>query len=229
MSELAKAICAVMSEVKGVEKNLNVGGQYKGVASKDIYVTVGRAMAKNGLSIAPTKITPNNKVEIVNGKTKVFLEVSTEYLLSHVSGQSMTIAGYGHAQDSGDKAAGKATTYALKYALLYTFLVPTGDIDDTDATHSDDPQGTVAKSSSPKKTVEDSPRVKLADLLRGAGLSNASIKSFFACHECIDSDDKLIKYGMLDVPMTDELALGLITNCKSTITKMAKEFSEVPK
>jgi hypothetical protein len=49
----------------------------------------------------------------------------------------MEIAGYGHGTDPQDKAAGKATTYALKYALLYTFLVPTGDIDDADKTHSD--------------------------------------------------------------------------------------------
>ena len=46
--------------------------------------------------------------------------------------------GYGHGIDSQDKAPGKATTYALKYALLYTFMVATGKIDDADSTHSDD-------------------------------------------------------------------------------------------
>jgi len=40
--------------------------------------------------------------------------------------------------DSQDKGAGKATTYALKYALLYTFLIPTGKIDDADNSHSDE-------------------------------------------------------------------------------------------
>jgi hypothetical protein len=58
-------------------------------------------------------------------------------MLLHRSGESMEIAGYGHGTDPQDKAAGKATTYALKYAMLYTFLVPTGDIDDADKTHSD--------------------------------------------------------------------------------------------
>ena len=46
--------------------------------------------------------------------------------------------GYGHGVDSQDKSAGKATTYALKYALLYAFLVPTGKIDDADNTHSEE-------------------------------------------------------------------------------------------
>jgi len=55
----------------------------------------------------------------------------------HESGESKEISGYGHGVDPQDKGAGKATTYALKYALLYTFLVPTGSIDDADKTHSD--------------------------------------------------------------------------------------------
>ena len=48
------------------------------------------------------------------------------------------LAGYGHGVDNQDKGAGKATTYALKYALLYMFLIPTGKIDDADTTHSDE-------------------------------------------------------------------------------------------
>ena len=69
----------------------------------------------------------------------------------------MTIVmGYGHGVDSQDKSAGKATTYALKYALLNTFLVPTGDIDDTDNTHSDtydQPPKTAQKTVLQKPTV----------------------------------------------------------------------------
>jgi len=48
------------------------------------------------------------------------------------------VAGYGHGIDTQDKGAGKATTYALKYTLLYLFLVPTGKIDDADNDHSDE-------------------------------------------------------------------------------------------
>ena len=39
--------------------------------------------------------------------------------------------------DIQDKGAGKATTYALKNCLLYTFLTPVGKIDDTETTHSE--------------------------------------------------------------------------------------------
>ena len=66
----------------------------------------------------------------------------------------MQIVGYGHGVDSQDKGAGKATTYALKYALLYSFLTPVGKIDDSDTHHSE--EITVPKTqATPKKKLED--------------------------------------------------------------------------
>ena len=146
--EITKAIINVMKEVKNIDKNLQVGegkSAYKGVADKDVKSVIGQAMEKHGLAIIPLSINP--KVDIqrweetnnygTKMKTQVFTEVSTKYLLLHESGESLEIEGYGHGIDSQDKSAGKATTYALKYALLYTFLVPTGQIDDTDKVSSE--------------------------------------------------------------------------------------------
>ena len=59
-------------------------------------------------------------------------------MLLHTSGESIELAGYGHGVDPQDKGAGKATTYALKNTLLYTFLTPVGKIDDSDTEHSQD-------------------------------------------------------------------------------------------
>lgn len=152
LANIAKAIVAVMQVVKGVEKNTNVGtgsNSYKGVADKDVKIAIGEAMEKHGLSILPIGVeaktttdrweeqTNYNGVPQTKTKQSVFTEVETKYLLLHTSGESIVIAGYGHGVDSQDKAAGKATTYALKNALLYAFMVPTGTIDDTDNDHSD--------------------------------------------------------------------------------------------
>jgi len=164
--ELAKAVLKVMGEVKGVEKNLNVGtGQssYKGVSDQDVKKIIGSSMQKNGLTILPIKIEPVIKVErweeVTNygakQKQSIFTEVKATYLLLHESGESIEIVGYGHGVDSQDKSAGKATTYALKYALLYTFLVPTGAIDDTDNGHSDDVKTPVKKAIAKKVSVDD--------------------------------------------------------------------------
>jgi hypothetical protein len=148
MKQLAKAVLAVMDEVKNIEKSMTVGSgnmAYKGVSDKDVKLKVGTAMQKHGLCLLPIGVEDEMRIdrwEEVNGaytkqKQSVFVSVKTRYVLLHESGESMEIAGYGHGTDPQDKAAGKATTYALKYALLYTFLVPTGDIDDADKTHSD--------------------------------------------------------------------------------------------
>ena len=154
MEQLAKAIIGVMNDVKSIEKNMQVGNGsygYKGVADKDVKQKIGDAMQKHGLAMLPISVEPNVQIERweESGKQKqsTFTEVRTKYLLLHTSGQSIEVAGYGHGIDSGDKGAGKATTYALKYALLYLFMVPTGNIDDADGVHSEElsaPRGKVA-------------------------------------------------------------------------------------
>jgi hypothetical protein len=145
MENLAKALVACMGDIDNVEKNSTVGSgnySYKGVSDKDVKVTARRAMIKHGLSLIPTGV--HNEIHVdrweEGGRQKqsVFVEVKTTYTLLHISGESMEIAGYGHGMDTADKAAGKATTYALKYALLYLFMIPTGEIDDADKTHSDE-------------------------------------------------------------------------------------------
>lgn len=145
--EIAKAIAAVMIEVEGIEKSMKVGDgnySYQGVPDQEVKKIIGASMKKNGLCIVPISVDAKTEVsrweykykDTTSQKQQIFTEVSTKYLLIHTSGQTLEISGYGHGVDSQDKSAGKATTYALKYALLYTFLVPTGNIDDSDTKHS---------------------------------------------------------------------------------------------
>lgn len=154
MKNIAKAIQAVMAEVKGIEKSMTIGSgnsAYKGVPDQEVKKIIGESMVKHGLCILPIGIEPKTQIDrweeeaydnyqkknVIKQKQSVFTEVTTKYLLLHDSGESIELMGYGHGIDSQDKGAGKATTYALKYSLLYTFLVPTGKIDDADNTHSD--------------------------------------------------------------------------------------------
>ena len=151
MKNLAKSVLAVMEEVKGVEKNMTVGSggnSYKGVSDKDVKTEIGRSMQKHGLTLLPIgveDVVQIDRWEEMNQygtkqKQNVNVSVKTKYLLLHESGECQEVMGYGHGIDPQDKAAGKATTYALKNLLLYMFLVPTGTIDDADTTHSDNMQ-----------------------------------------------------------------------------------------
>lgn len=152
-ANLAKAVIAVMKKVKGIEKSMQVGTgamSYKGVPDQEVKKIIGDAMAENGLCILPIGVEAKTQVDrweetsTYNGqastkmKQSVFTEATCQYLLLHESGESQVLQGYGQGVDSQDKSAGKATTYSLKYTLLYTFLVPTGKIDDADNTHSDE-------------------------------------------------------------------------------------------
>lgn len=149
ITNIVAATLKVMEEVKNIDKSMTIGtgtSAYKGVADKDVKRIIGEAMVKNGLAIFPIGIDESIQLSEwdetnqygVKRKQSVFTRVKTTYLLTHTSGEHIELQGVGHGIDSQDKGAGKATTYALKYALLYTFMIPTGSIDDTDKTHSDD-------------------------------------------------------------------------------------------
>ena len=169
-TELYKAIAAVMSEVKGIDKSMTVGegkNAYKAVSDKDVKKVIGDSMTKHGLICLPKSYQTSMNVERWEEDTNygkkmkqsVFVEASCVFTLIHVeSGQSVDIPAYGHGIDSQDKAAGKATTYALKYALLYSFLVPTGSIDDADNGHSNEqptPPKETPKTTQAKPTPKD--------------------------------------------------------------------------
>jgi len=153
MKNLSKAVIKVMKQVKGMEKNSRVGSggaAYNGTKDQDVKEIFNDALAKNGLCILPVGIEEITDVsrweetntwqgkETIKQKQSILTKVTTKYLLLHESGESVELAGYGHGIDPQDKGAGKATTYALKNCLLYTFLTPVGKIDDTETEHSDE-------------------------------------------------------------------------------------------
>jgi len=170
---LAKAVIAVMKAIKGIDKSLTVGtgaGSYKGVSDKDVKETIGKAMEDNGLCILPIGVDAKTQIDRweetsqygVKQKQSVFTEVVTKYLLLHESGESIELAGYGHGVDSQDKSAGKSTTYALKYTLLYTFMVATGKIDDADNEHSDTKEVPKSKTATKEEKLQ-----ALSDTIKG--------------------------------------------------------------
>jgi hypothetical protein len=87
-------------------------------------------------------------------KQNTFVDLSATYTLWHESGEFLDIPALGHGIDPQDKAAGKATTYAMKNALLYLLNIAVGGIDDTDTEHSNDKEVPVKEVAKPteKKT-----------------------------------------------------------------------------
>lgn len=203
MENLAKAIIEVMKEVKSIDKNMSVGSGnygYKGVADKDVKEKVGQAMQKHGLCMIPIGVENSLQIDRWEdqGKQKqsVMAEVKTKYLLLHTSGESIEVAGYGHGVDSQDKAAGKATTYALKYALLYLFMVPTGHIDDSDNEHSEE-KPVPAKTTQPDKPwLNKGEKLdKAIEFIKGGG-SIETIKAKYAISKEVMASLETVVNGM---------------------------------
>ena len=184
MKLIAKAIIQVMKDVKGMEKNSRVGAgtksAYDGTKDQDVKEVFNKALSDNGLCMLQIGIEEETQIDrweeedawsktvpkAMKQKQSVFTKVKTKYLLLHESGESVELSGYGHGIDSQDKGAGKATTYAMKNCLLYSFCTPVGKIDDTETTHSDDiktPQKTV------NKPVKDKLEAKGLDFLLTRG------------------------------------------------------------
>lgn len=192
MKNLTKAIIKVMAAVKGIEKNMTIGSgknSYQGVKDKDVKLAFNEAMSKHGLCILPISIEPDTKVERwveetqwgPRQKQSIFCAVKTKYLLMHESGESIEICGYGHGIDPQDKAAGKAQTYALKNALLYTFLTPVGAIEDTDTTHSDTipvPQPKPKKAPA-KKPIKDDQVQQIIEWANAKGYGIKNVESAY--------------------------------------------------
>lgn len=82
----------------------------------------------------------------------VFVEVSMTFVDGE-SGEDFTVRGVGSGDDSSDKGAYKAITGGVKYLLMKTFLIPTGD--DPEAS---DPDGNAtSKRSAPVATKASAP------------------------------------------------------------------------
>jgi ERF superfamily len=219
MQELTKAVLKAMQEIDNVEKLLDVGtgkGAYKGVSDKDVKQAVRKIMIENGLVILPTSVDPKttvsewdqeeewNGVKSLKHKVQVLTEVTTKYLLSHTSGESIEVCGYGHGVDSQDKSAGKATTYALKNLLLYSFLIPTGNIDDADNTHSDD----IPQRPANAKTYSD-PRVQ-----------NATGGVIYASDAQVGAINRGIKEGKIGPEVAKEIPTMSKVRASEIISKM---------
>lgn len=138
----------ITNELGTVAKNLNVAitknNQYKAVGEVDILNAVKPLEAKYGVYSYPheteivqqdlitTYTTYNNQR---NERQQFLIRLERVYRFVNVDKPSeyVEVKSYGDGLDTGDKATGKAMTYADKYALMKAYKISTGDDPDQDA------------------------------------------------------------------------------------------------
>ena len=138
----------ITEELKTVEKSLNVQvtskSSYKAVSERDVLDAVKPLEAKYGVysyafdrnvidSGVLTSTRTYNNIETEVKQFYLRLEVTYRFVNVDDPTEYIDIKSYGDGIDTGDKATGKAMTYADKYALLKAYKISTGDDPDQEA------------------------------------------------------------------------------------------------
>lgn len=129
------------AQIEKVAKNLKVEmgrGSYKAVSEADVLAAVKPIEIEHGIYSFPVArnvietATLTTSKEYQGNKTEsnqLFMRLETVYRFVNTEkpDEFIDITTYGDGIDSGDKAPGKAMTYADKYALLKAYKIETGD------------------------------------------------------------------------------------------------------
>lgn len=135
--------------VKGLNVQVNKTSSYKAVGERDILDNVKPLETKYGIYSYPysRKVIDSDtlvkETEFINSRTDdvtttktntLFMRIETIYRFVNVekTDEFVDITTYGDGLDTGDKAPGKAMTYADKYALMKAYKISTGDDPDKD-------------------------------------------------------------------------------------------------
>lgn len=142
MSEknIYQRIHAVMEEIKYIKKDTQISGggaNYAAVSHDNVIAEVRELFVQNGILVYPEQtkseiLTPRD----VNAKVPVKMMLySGDYIVHFANIDNPTdrisVSINAHANDNGDKAPGKAVTYATKTAILKVLLLETGINDES--------------------------------------------------------------------------------------------------
>lgn len=139
-------INAVMSEVQYVQKDKQVSGggaNYKAVTHDQVVSVARESLVKHGVMIYPNQLKGEflvmRDLNASPNPVKMGLYSGT-YEINFVGieeGDKITVTVEAHANDNGDKAPGKALTYATKSAILKVLCLETGENDESRAEMAD--------------------------------------------------------------------------------------------
>lgn len=119
-------IAAAMASVSYVQKDKPAGLKYAIVSHDAVTALVRPALLEQGVIYYPIKTTPSQN----GNRTDVHMIVRFANIddpADHIDVES-----FGHGIDQGDKAPGKAMSYCVKYAVLKTLGLESGEDSDYD-------------------------------------------------------------------------------------------------
>ena len=173
-------LSAITNEISAVAKNLNVGygkSQYKAVGEADVLAAVKPTEEKYKVYSYPVsrRVIESNVLTSLdkdgNEKRQLFMRLEVVYRFVNMENpeEYIDITTYGDGVDPGDKAPGKAMTYADKYALLKAYKIITGD--DTDQKASETLKAVERKETISNQLITDVQAVALESVLTAGNVN----------------------------------------------------------
>jgi ERF superfamily len=130
---LHRKLATIMYEAERIPKNgiaPQAMGGYRFVQVGDAADYIRKALAEKVITMMPTSVRVINQTDRPTkaGGTMTTVDLVVDWTLTDgESGESIVIQSFGAGADGGDKYSGKASTSAMKYALLSGFLLSTGE------------------------------------------------------------------------------------------------------
>lgn len=128
---LAAKMAAAMAEIGRVQKRgKNQAQGYSYARADDVAEEARAVLSRYGIAVYPDVLDNGiREVETKNGKMRITWAKVAWTFIDGETQESRTINVPGEGQDSGDKGIYKAMTGSMKYLLMTSFLIPTGEGD----------------------------------------------------------------------------------------------------
>jgi len=127
-------IAAVQKEIGYLKKDKNVstGGQgsYRALTHDKVVGEIRGLLVKNGIATIPNIVEHSfTRNALANDKSNYFTSLQMEVEFVNVDDRQdrFSAGGIGYGMDTQDKGAGKAMSYCVKYIILKTFMIESGD------------------------------------------------------------------------------------------------------
>lgn len=121
----------VRKEISYVQKDKAVstgGGSYKAVTHDAVTGMVRASLIKHGVVIVPSVLTAVFHPKEPDAKQRLYeATFQVDFVNMDDPADRISTQQNAHALDNGDKAPGKAMSYATKYAILKLFNIETGE------------------------------------------------------------------------------------------------------
>lgn len=125
INEVRKAIAYIQKD-----KSVSAGpaGSYRAVTHDAVTGMIRKRLVEHGVIIAPTLIESVFHPKEEGAKQRLYsASYDVRFINMDAPDECVTIRIEAHALDNGDKAPGKAISYATKYAILKIFNIETGE------------------------------------------------------------------------------------------------------